>query len=185
MPFWSRLTGKSGSQKSQKLDYLSEALALERQGDYDAALTSYRLALRDQPSNFKVLQNMAIAYTKTGQPEQAIRCYRGALELEPKLAGAHYGLAFLLLKRGDIDDAAYHLDAFLMDAPSSPDAGRWVTHARATLDSLRTHDTRASGDTDGNTDGNTDGDIDVDTGADDLDNGSTAGPIAPTNEGAE
>ena len=138
MSFWSRLTGKPGSQKPQKLDYLSEALALERQGDYDAALTSYRLAMRDQPSNFKVLQNMAIAYTKIGQPEQAIRCYRGALHIEPKLAGAHYGLAFLLLKRGDIADAAYHLDAFLIDAPKSPEATRWVTHARDTLDALRT-----------------------------------------------
>ena len=138
MSFWSRLTGKSGSQKPQKLDYLSEALALERQGDYDAALTSYRLAMRDQPSNFKVLQNMAIAYTKIGQPEQAIRCYRGALHIEPKLAGAHYGLAFLLLKRGDIADAAYHLDAFLIDALKSPEATRWVTHARDTLDALRT-----------------------------------------------
>ena len=138
MSFWSRLTGKSGSQKPQKLDYLSEALALERQGDYDAALTSYRLAMRDQPSNFKVLQNMAIAYTKIGQPEQAIRCYRGALAIEPKLAGAHYGLAFLLLKRGDVSDAAYHLDAFLIDAPKSQEATRWVTHARDTLDALRT-----------------------------------------------
>lgn len=138
MSFWSRLTGKSGSPKSQKLDYLSEALALERQGDYDAALTSYRLALRDQPSNYKVLQNMAIAYTKTGQIDQAIRCYRGALEREPRLAGAHYGLAFLLLKRGDVSDAAYHLDAFLMDAPKSQEATRWVTHARETLDALRT-----------------------------------------------
>ena len=139
MSFWSRLTGKSTSQKPQKLDYLSEALALERQGDYDAALTSYRLAMRDQPSNYKVLQNMAIAYTKLGQAEQAIRCYRGALNIEPKLAGAHYGLGFLLLKRGDVADAAYHLDAFLMDAPKSPDATRWVSHARETLDTLRTN----------------------------------------------
>lgn len=144
MSFWSRLGVKSGSPKPHKLDYLSEALALERQGDYDAALTSYRLALRDQPSNYKVLQNMAIAYTKTGQPDQAIRCYRGALQLEPKLAGAHYGLAFLLLKRGDVSDAAYHLDAFLMDAPKGPEAGRWVTHARATLDALRTTGTEVA-----------------------------------------
>ena len=160
MSFWSRLTGKSGSQKPQKLDYLSEALALERQGDYDAALTSYRLALRDQPNNAKVLQNMAIAYTKTGQPEQAITAYRRALQHDPKLAGAHYGLAFLLLKRGDIPDAAYHLDAFLMDAPKSQEAGRWVTHARETLDALRTTgdsmsagaDTGAEGDLDGSAD---------------------------------
>jgi tetratricopeptide (TPR) repeat protein len=145
MSFWTRLTGKSATQKPQKLDYLSEALALERQGDYDAALTSYRLAMRDQPNNFKVLQNMAIAYTKIGQPEQAIRCYRGALAIEPKLAGAHYGLAFLLLKRGDVSDAAYHLDAFLLDAPKSPEATRWVSHARDTLDALRTDGSESAG----------------------------------------
>ncbi len=167
MPFWSRLTGNSGSPKSHKLDYLSEALALERQGDFDAALTSYRLALRDQPGNFRVLQNMAIAYTKTAQPEQAIRCYRGALQLEPKLAGAHYGLAFLLLKRGDIDDAAYHLDAFLTDAPTSPEAARWVAHAQATLAELRTGSTEAvepPSDAAGDVTGHVTGDVTGDAG---------------------
>jgi tetratricopeptide (TPR) repeat protein len=139
MSFWSRLTGgKSASSKPQKLDYLSEALALERQGDFDAALTSYRLALRDQPSNHRVLQNMAIAYTKTGQIDQAVKCYKGALQIEPKLSGAHYGLAFLLLKRGDVSDAAYHLEAFLMEPPKSQEAERWVRHARETLETLRT-----------------------------------------------
>jgi tetratricopeptide (TPR) repeat protein len=139
MSFWSRLTGgNSRPPKPQKLDYLSEALALERQGDYDAALTSYRLALRDQPSNYKVLQNMAIAYTKMGQTDQAIKCYRGALQIEPKLSGAHYGLAFLLLKKQELKDAAYHLDAFLMDPPHGPEAERWIKHAQATLDSLAT-----------------------------------------------
>ena len=138
MSFWSRLTGgKSGSSKPPKLDYLSEALALERQGDYDAALTSYRLALRDQPSNYKVLQNMAIAYTKMGQIDQAIRCYRGALQIQPKLSGAHYGLAFLLLKRGDLNDAAWHLEAFLSDPPKSAEAERWIAHAQETLSALQ------------------------------------------------
>ena len=56
MGFWRRLFGGGSSGgtddlKPQRLDYLHEALALERQGDYDAALTSYRLALRDHPSD--------------------------------------------------------------------------------------------------------------------------------------
>src|SRR5207247_4187004 len=52
MGFWRRLFGGSGAGEinPQRLDYLNEALALERQGDYDAALTSYRLALRDHPN---------------------------------------------------------------------------------------------------------------------------------------
>src|SRR2546427_7259606 len=107
MGFWRRLFGgSSGDQlKPQRLDYLNEALALERQGDYEAALTSYRLALRDHPNDAPILQNMAIAFTKTRRLDEAIRHYRRAPELANDLAGAHYGLAFLLLKRGDPDGA--------------------------------------------------------------------------------
>jgi tetratricopeptide (TPR) repeat protein len=147
MSWWSRLTGgKSESErKAERVDYLSEALALERQGDYDAALTSYRLALRDRPNDQRVLQNMAIAFSRLGQLEEAIRCYRRALELDPGLGGAHYGLAFLLLKRGDNEGAAEHLQAFLARAPNSPDAERWVRHAQQTLETMRAGGDGAAG----------------------------------------
>jgi tetratricopeptide (TPR) repeat protein len=140
MSWWSRLIGgKSGGDlKPQRLDYLSEAMALERQGDFDAALTSYKLALRDRPNDTKILQNMAIAFTKTHRPEEAIRYYKNALEINPDLSGANYGLAFLLLKRGDRAGAERHLEAFLAKAPNSPEAERWVQHAKDTLDSLKT-----------------------------------------------
>jgi len=52
---------------------------------------------------------MAIAFTKTRRFDEAIRHYRRALELDSSLAGAHYGLAFLLMQRGDPDGAAQHL----------------------------------------------------------------------------
>ncbi len=116
MSFWRRLLDRFGSpdaRRPQRLDYLNEALALERQGDYVAALTSYRLGLRDNPRDPRILQNMAIAFTKTGQPDEAIRHYRRALDLDPTLTGAHYGVAFLLAKKGDSAEAAQHLRAFL------------------------------------------------------------------------
>ena len=139
MSWWSRLLGgKSHSElKPQRLDYLSEALALERQGDYDAALTSYRLALRDRPNDPKILQNMAIAFTRTGRIDDAVRAYRRALALAPELSGAHYGLAFLLLKRDDREGAEEHLEAFLAKPPVGAEADRWVRHARMTLEELR------------------------------------------------
>jgi len=153
MSFWRRLFG-GGSRgaagggghdlKPQRLDYLNEALALERQGDYDAALTSYRLALRDHPNDARILQNMAIAFTKTRRYDEAIRHYRRALELDGSLAGAHYGLAFLLLQRGDPDGAAQHLKTFLAHPPRGPDAQKWIEHANQTL-----HDLRTSGGTGG------------------------------------
>jgi tetratricopeptide (TPR) repeat protein len=139
MSWWSRLLGGSseGKPTPRRLDYLSEAMALERSGDYDAALTSYRLALRDHPNDTKILQNMAIAFTRTNQPEEAIRCYRRALGTEPELSGAHYGLAFLLLKKGDRAGAEKHLGAFLAKPPSGAESERWVRHAGETLDQLR------------------------------------------------
>src|SRR2546430_5571281 len=90
MGFWRRLFGGSSGDelKPQRLDYLNEALALERQGDYEAALTSYRLALRDHPNDARILQNMAIAFTKTRRLDEAIRHYRRGPGPHKRAAGA-------------------------------------------------------------------------------------------------
>jgi tetratricopeptide (TPR) repeat protein len=135
---WKRFLGlrRNSPVTPQRLDYLNEALALERQGDYDAALTSYRLALRDHPTDLRVLQNIAIAFTKTNRYDEAIRHYRRALELDPDLAGAHYGLAFLLLRRGEHEAASTHLHAFLERPPRGPEADKWIEHAQRSLQEL-------------------------------------------------
>ena len=99
MTWWRRLVGGSSGRDPRPTDFLAEALDLESRGDYANALTSYRLALRERPDDPGVLQNIAIAFSKTGQPEEAVRTYRRALQLDADLQGAHYGLAFLLLKR--------------------------------------------------------------------------------------
>src|SRR5256712_2443943 len=79
---------------------------------------------------------MAIAFTKTRRLDEAIRHYRRALELDNGLAGAPYGLAFLLLKRGDPDGATQHLRAFLAHPPRGPDAQKWIEHATQALRDL-------------------------------------------------
>jgi Flp pilus assembly protein TadD len=138
MSWWSRLLGGSESERrSRRVDYLSEAIALERQGDFDAALTSYRLAMRDHPNDPRILQNIAIAYSRTGRLEDAIRSYKRTLEVAPDQVGAHYGLAFLLLKRGDRAGAMGHLDAFLADPARPAEMEQWVKHAEQTLSALR------------------------------------------------
>jgi tetratricopeptide (TPR) repeat protein len=137
MTFWRRLFGGGPEAPGpSRLDYFNEALALERQGDLDAALTSYRLALRDDPRNVKALQNMAIVCSKQQRPEEALRYYRQALAIDPNLPGAHYGVAFLLRHRGESARAAEHLRAFLAGAPSNPDLARFVEHAERTLRGL-------------------------------------------------
>jgi tetratricopeptide (TPR) repeat protein len=138
MSWWHRLTGGSSERdgSARVSDYLAEAIDLEARGDFANALTSYRLALRQRPDDPKVLQNIAIAFSKTAQPEEAIRHYRRALELEPALSGAHYGLAFLLLKRSDTAGCAAHLEAFLRTTKRDGDAARFVAHAERTLAAL-------------------------------------------------
>lgn len=134
MNWWKRiLTGDDETLTPRRLDYLNEGLALERQGDLEAAVTSYQLALRDEPHNTKILQFIAIALSKTGRVEEAIRHYRRALELDETLVGAHYGLAFLLLKRGDPERAIAHLRQFLARPPRDAEMARWVDHAQAAL----------------------------------------------------
>src|SRR5207244_12585596 len=102
MGFWRRLFGGSSRDdlKPQRLDYLNEALALERQGDYDAALTSYRLAVRDHPNDARIMQNMAICFTNTGRIDEEIRHYRTALDIGNSPAVARSEAAFGLLHRG-------------------------------------------------------------------------------------
>lgn len=134
MSWWKKiLAGDDESVTPRRLDYLNEGLALERQGDFEGAVTSYQLALRDQPHNVKILQYIAIALSKTGRVEEAIRHYRRALELRPELVGAHYGLAFLLIRRGDTARATEHLRTFLAHPPRDAEMQRWVDHARLTL----------------------------------------------------
>lgn len=141
MGFLRRLFGgesgaDTGSVKPQRLDYLNEALALERQGDFEAAIVSYRLALRDHPGDPRILQNLAIVLSRTGKLDEAVRHYRKALDLDPQLAGAHYGLGFLLMRKGDTGTAARHLRAFLGNPPRGPEAQRWIEHAEAALREL-------------------------------------------------
>ncbi|HWO87597.1 MAG TPA: tetratricopeptide repeat protein [Gemmatimonadales bacterium] len=135
--------------KPQRLDYLNEALALERRGDFDGAIVSYRLALRDHPNDSRILQNLAIAFSRTGKLDDAIRHYRRALELDQSLAGAHYGLAFLLLKRGELEAAAKHLRAFLANPPRGPDGEKWISHAETALRELEGAPPQAAAGADG------------------------------------
>ena len=142
MTWWRRLVGGSGGRSTRPTDYLAEALELEGRGDFANALTSYRLALRERPDDLGVLQNIAIAFSKTVQPEEAIRTYRRALQLAPDLAGAHYGLAFLLLKRGDTAHAGLHLESYLRTTSETDAAStQFRAHAQRTLDQLKGMDT--------------------------------------------
>lgn len=133
MSWWSKVLTGGPPGDSDTPDYYAEGAELLRSSRYHDALTSFRLALRDQPDNVDILQQMGVTYTRIGLQDEAVRAYRRALELKPHAAGAHYGLAFLLLQRGKEDEGVAHLRAFLARPPAAEDARDHIRHARATL----------------------------------------------------
>jgi len=135
MAWWKKLIG--GEDDSDKVDYYSEGLALLREGRFHEALTSFRLALKEAPGDVVILQQIAIAYTRIGMTEEATKTYRHVLQKEPDASGAHYGLAYLLLRKGEDEEAIGHLEAFLANPPRGPEAGEHVAHARGTIRQLR------------------------------------------------
>jgi len=140
MSWWrSLITGRSDESPGET-DYYKEGTDLIRQEKFHEALTSFRLALREAPNDTDVLQQIAVTYTHIGMTDEAVRTYRRVLELKPHASGAHYGLAFLLLQRGSIDDGIAHLRAFLAHPPRVADADRHIGHARRTLSELTGED---------------------------------------------
>jgi len=133
MAWWKKLLG---SDDHGRVDYYEEGLDLLGEGKYHEALTSLRLALKESPSDPVVLQQIAIAYTRIGMTDEAVKTYRHVLQKDSNAAGAHYGLAFLLLRAGEEGQAVEHLNAFLAQPPAGEEAEEHVAHARSTLADL-------------------------------------------------
>lgn len=134
MAFWKKLFGDDGP---RRVDYYHEGAELLRDGKFHEALTSFRLALKENPGDSVILQHIAICYTRIGMTDEAAKTYRHVLQKDPGASGAHYGLAFILLRAGQADEAVRHLEAFLAAPPGDPSAADHVAHARATLAQLR------------------------------------------------
>lgn len=136
MSIWDFIGGRQNTTDG-KPDYYAEGLELATQERFHEALTSFRLALRERPADVAVLEQMGIVYTRMGVTDEAIKMYQRALEKDPSSAGAHYGIAFLLLNKGRGDAAVEHLERFLEAGDAIPGTDRYVRHARETLDDLR------------------------------------------------
>ncbi len=141
MSFWKKLFG--GRDDPGQVDYYDEGVDLLAEGKFHEALTSLRLALKENPGDTVVLQQIAIAYTRIGMTDEASKTYRHVLQKDPKATGAHYGLAFLLIRAGQAREAIPHLRAFLASPPQGPNSGQHIAHAESTLAQLtgQTNDT--------------------------------------------
>lgn len=131
-----KIWDSNGKRRHDQPDFYEEGVELVRQELYHEALTSFRLCLKYNPRHPATLEQMAVVYTHIGLTDDAVRAYGAALEERPRSAAAHYGLAFLLLKRGAEREATRHLQEFLAYARGDREEPRHLEHARRTLQRL-------------------------------------------------
>jgi hypothetical protein len=79
----------------------SKALAYMWAGDYEGAAFYWRKAREAEPENARTWYHLAFAEGKTGHSREKTRCFRKAIELQPRFAEAHYDLGIGLALSGD------------------------------------------------------------------------------------
>ena len=133
---WWKIWGSNGRRRGGQPDFYEEGVELIRQELYHDALISFRLSLKYNPRHPATLEQMAVVYTHIGLTDDAVRAYVAALEERPRSTAAHYGLAFLLLRKGAEREASRHLQQFLAHARGDREEPRHLEHARRTLQRL-------------------------------------------------
>lgn len=90
--------------------------------DFGSAIKSFKRALGLEPENAEVRHNLAMAYLKTGQNEEAVAELRRILLLAPDHLEARNNLAVLELAAGETTSALEHFSLSLEQDPSNAKA---------------------------------------------------------------
>jgi tetratricopeptide (TPR) repeat protein len=115
--------------QAQVGQHIAAGRRLEHQGKLRAAVTELRAALAIDPRNPEALSTLGHLYLRQDRLEEAHARQVAALEVQPGLAKAHYGLGLVLLRRGELAAGRRHLQEFIRLEPRSYHA--W--QARETL----------------------------------------------------
>lgn len=112
-------------------DVIDKALAAGGAVDWDAALSEFEAAIAIEPGFAAAWNNAGIARARLGHRNEALQCYRQAVEASPTLAAPRVNLAALLLQMGAIEDAVSELEAALAAEPGEPRALKLLQAAKA------------------------------------------------------
>jgi Tfp pilus assembly protein PilF len=99
-------------------------IVYDAMGRKNEAEKQYRLALADPayPTPEKVYSNLGVLYSSQGRDREAIDELRRAVEIDPKFYQAHFELASVLERVGELDEAVRE---YKVAAPGYRDDGRY------------------------------------------------------------
>ena len=92
---------------------------LQRQGRYQEALLAFRKAIEAQPRRASLHCNLGNLWQKLDDQDQAIACYRQALEVDATCIPARQNLGHLLFNHGLTTEAVEQFEALLKADPSA------------------------------------------------------------------
>ena len=99
---------------------MDQATALQVQKEGDQALEAWRKALKIDPDDATIHNDLAVALYLHGDTAEAFEQVREAIRINPKLAGAHYNLGMFLSLQGQPDKALAELEYTLTLNPRYP-----------------------------------------------------------------
>jgi tetratricopeptide (TPR) repeat protein len=92
--------------------------ALNDKGELDAAIDSYKQALKINPDYAEAYNNMAYALKKQAKMEEAIEAYNKALTIKPDVAEVYNNMGLALVDYGQMEEA---IEAFNKALSLNPD----------------------------------------------------------------
>ena len=105
----SALDGGQIKGDNDPLATFNHAVALQQQGQLEAAVVAWRNFLIQQPRNLAGLSNLAVVLARLGRFEEAIEEYERALKIEPKNATVRLNLGIARYKAAQFREAAKEL----------------------------------------------------------------------------
>ncbi len=91
-------------------------------GELDEAIVHYNEALRIDPQQAKIHNNLGVALFKNGKLDEAADHFCKAISIDPQYANAHYHLASCLAKQQNWDEAIKHYKEALDIRPDYTEA---------------------------------------------------------------
>ncbi len=102
---------------------------LIKEGKYEAAIAPLVEATVQLPRNAQAWNHLGLANHQAGHPNEALRAYRRALDVDVNLAAARFNLGCLLLEINQPAAAATEFSAYTLTQPKAVDG--WLKRARA------------------------------------------------------